>query len=81
MVEGKWYSTLLVDTLCPEAANQLIDEGMLENLQVHTCEAYNRATQLTQCFQCQVYGHVARVCKGAEKCTYCAGDHSTKECR
>ena len=79
-VEGKMYSTLLVDTHSPEVANKLIDEGLLFDLQIHTCKVFNRAARLTQCFHCQAYGHVARACWSSEKCAHCAGAHSTKEC-
>ena len=79
-VEGKTYSTLLVDTHSPEVANKLINEGLLFDLQIHTCKVFNRAARLTQCFRCQAYGHVARACRSSEKCAHCAGAHSTKEC-
>ena len=79
--EGKPASSLHIDLMCPKAANRLLDEGLLEDLCIHTCEAFNRAARLTQCFRCQAYSHVARACKSSEKCAHCAGDHGTKECR
>ena len=33
------------------------------------------------CFRCQVYGHVAAVCRReSPRCVKCAGGHETKEC-
>ena len=81
MAEGKPVSTLHLDLFCPTAANRLLEEGLLEDLCVHTCEVYNRAARLTQCFHCQAYGHVARACKNMTKCAHCAGEHSTQDCR
>ncbi|KAI9747600.1 MAG: hypothetical protein M1815_004069, partial [Lichina confinis] len=40
--DGKQFSTLLIDTYCLMVANRLIDEGLLEDLQVHTWPAKAR---------------------------------------
>ena len=45
--EGKCYSTLHINTYSVTVINHLIDEGLLEDLEVHTCEVFNRAAQLT----------------------------------
>ncbi|KAM7314683.1 uncharacterized protein ISCGN_004467 [Ixodes scapularis] len=34
----------------------------------------------TQCFRCQRHGHIARHCRGQQRCKVCAGPHSYKEC-
>ena len=79
--EGKCYSTLHINTYSVTVANRLIDEGLLEDLKVHTCEVFNRATQLTQCFHCQAYSHIARACRNITKCAFCTGEHWSGECR
>lgn len=33
-----------------------------------------------QCFRCQKHGHMAKYCKGPQKCKICAGSHSHKDC-
>lgn len=33
-----------------------------------------------QCFRCQRHGHVAKYCRGEQRCKVCAGQHSYKEC-
>lgn len=35
----------------------------------------------SRCFKCQRFGHVARVCKGEQRCKRCAGPHDFKECK
>ena len=79
--EGKCYSTLHIDTYSVTVANHLINKGLLEDLEVHTCEVFNRATWLMQCFHCQAYGHIARACRNTTKCAFCAGEHQSGECR
>ena len=80
VAEGKPVSSLHLDLTCPIATNRLLEEGLLEDLYVHTCKVFNRSARLTQCFQCQGYGHVARASQKGEKCAHCAGDHNTKDC-
>lgn len=63
------------------AANHLLDKELIKNLEIYTCEVYNRATHLTQCFHCQAYGYVARACRNMTKYTYYTGEHSSGECR
>ncbi|XP_064467220.1 uncharacterized protein LOC135378202 [Ornithodoros turicata] len=34
----------------------------------------------TQCFNCQKFGHIARDCRGPQRCKVCAGPHVYKQC-
>ena len=34
----------------------------------------------TRCYRCQKYGHVARECRGSERCGICAAHHKTAVC-
>ena len=45
--EGKHMSSLHIDTHDVAAANCLIDKGLLEDLEIHTCEVFNYAARLT----------------------------------
>ena len=33
-----------------------------------------------RCYKCQRYGHIAKVCKGKQRCGKCGGDHAYGEC-
>lgn len=33
-----------------------------------------------QCFGCQKHGHIAKYCRGPQRCKVCAGSHHHKEC-
>ena len=43
-------------------------------------EAYRARTGLTQCYNCQQFGHVWANCKQPPRCLWCGGDHCHKEC-
>ncbi len=77
--QGKAVTCLIVDVASPEQANTLIDEGLLFQSELKQCELYHGDCRLTQCFNCQKYGHTAKVCRASRKCGLCAapghGDH------
>ena len=43
-------------------------------------EAYRARTGLTQCYNCQQFGHVWANCKQPPRCLWCGGGHRHKEC-
>jgi hypothetical protein len=43
-------------------------------------EAYKAQNGLTQCYNCQQFGHVWANCKQPPRCLWCGGDHLHKEC-
>ena len=45
------------------------------------CESYRTTPpQVTQCYKCQGFNHIAKDCKKAQKCVRCAGAHKSSEC-
>lgn len=36
--------------------------------------------QITRCFKCQKFGHLASKCTGIQRCVKCSGEHHLKEC-
>ena len=44
------------------------------------CETFRPKPQVTQCYQCQGFNHVAKDCKNQVKCLRCAGSHKSTEC-
>jgi Zinc knuckle len=43
-------------------------------------EKFRNIAGVTQCFNCQSFGHIAANCKRQSKCVKCGGSHNTKEC-
>jgi hypothetical protein len=43
-------------------------------------EAYRAQNSLTQCFNCQKFGHVWANCRQPPRCMWCGGGHLHKEC-
>jgi hypothetical protein len=43
-------------------------------------EAYRARTGLTQCYNCQQFGHAWANCKQPPRCLWCGGGHLHKEC-
>lgn len=64
----------------PEAANRLIEIGLSEGGEIKRVERFEASCKLTQCFNCQQFGHIAKSCKNTTVCGYCIGQHSTRDC-
>jgi len=78
---GKPVSHLIIDVATPAQANLLIDDGLLFHSELKDCELYHGDCRLTQCFNCQKYGHTAKVCRDTQKCGACAAPgHSDRDC-
>jgi hypothetical protein len=43
-------------------------------------EAYKSHSTLTQCYNCQKFGHVWANCKQPPRCMWCGGGHLHKDC-
>jgi len=77
----KRASSIVVEFTDPEMANAIIYTGMAWDGQIHTCQLYDRACRVKQCFRCYNYGHIGTQCNAAQTCGYCAELHETKNCR
>lgn len=65
----------------PEQANYLVDNGLLYGSELHDCEVFYGDCQVTQCFQCQAYGHTAKHCRNVIRCGFCAAaGHKSGDC-
>ena len=53
-----------------------IDSGIkAENMRLNMVESYGKRRQITRCFNCQEFGHVARLCINSKKCKTCGENH------
>lgn len=65
----------------PEHADKAITKGIMWKYELKATEIFRSGFRTTQCFSCQRFGHIAKMCTQGPKCGQCAGDHNTKECK
>lgn len=76
----KSWTSLYIEVISAETANRLITEGFLDEGECKERERFCHDCQLSQCYKCQQYGHIAARCNKAARCGHCAGWHRTSEC-
>lgn len=76
----KMAGSLVIEVSTATAANRMIAEGLVLNHEIRECERFVQGAKPTQCFNCQRFGHVARLCKNPTACANCAKGHSTRNC-
>ena len=66
----------------PAEAEALISENLMCNVTGIVCqvEEFRRLISVTQCFNCQSFGHSAKNCRSKQKCLICGASHSHKGC-
>ena len=79
---SKRYEAIILGFSSPQAANSVIDSGILWDLSILNAEPYIREVRLGRCFRCQSYGkHTARFCRNTAICGWCATDgHTLEDC-
>lgn len=78
--EKKTYSTLHMEVATAEMANRLITEGLMKDYEIKDCKRFTSGYTMTQCFNCQKYGHIRKSCRNPTACGHCAGGYQSKEC-
>ena len=74
------YGSFILETASAATANRVIEQGLVVDGEIKTCERFIKDATITQCFRCYQYGHVAAVCRNKTTCGQCAGPHDTKSC-
>ena len=66
----------------PAEAEALISKNLMCNLTgiVYQVEEFRRPISITQCFNCQSFGHSAKNCRSKQKGLICGESHSHKGC-
>ena len=66
----------------PAEAEALISQNLMCNVTgiVYQVEEFRRPISVTQCFNCQSFGHSAKNCRSKQKCLICGESHSHKGC-
>jgi len=69
----------LVTLLRSDKSQEIFQLGSLSHVIIKV-EAYRAQTGLTQCYNCQQFGHVWANCKQPPRCVWCGGGHLHKDC-
>jgi hypothetical protein len=65
---GKQFAPLYIGVTEPEQANHLIEQGLILGSVLHNCEPFFKEYRVTQCINCQGYGHIAKYCTKIAHC-------------
>lgn len=77
----KSYSSLLLDVESAKGANVFINEGIVYNGEVKEVELFDPSCLITRCYRCQKYGHNAKFCQAAGRCSLCSSpNHDRSLC-
>jgi hypothetical protein len=60
--DGKLHGPLLINVGTPEEANTLVTEGLVHDHDLKNCAVFHSDCQMTLCFKCEGYGHIAVTC-------------------
>ena len=74
------YATITVTFSTAQQANEAIKHGILWNDERRECKGTVARLRITQCRNCQAYGHVFKECSSAARCCICAGMHLSTAC-
>ncbi|KHJ34380.1 putative zinc finger cchc-type protein [Erysiphe necator] len=77
---GKTAGSLILWFQQAEHADRAISKGIMWRFELKATEIIRAGFRALQCFKCQRYGHIAKICTAEAKCGKCAGDHNTREC-
>ncbi len=77
----KEHFSLIIELVSFEMTNKLIKNELLNDYSHQVCEYFEKKCKIKQCFRCQKYDHVNKVCRNVEKCDFCACEHSSFECK
>ena len=63
-----------------QQANEAIEHGILWHHERRLCRRQGAHPRITQCGQCQAYGHISKDCCCTPRCRICAGIHLSTAC-
>jgi hypothetical protein len=51
-----------------DKANTLVLEGLLDDYELKNCKTFHSECNMTQCYKCTCYGHIALACRYMQRC-------------
>ena len=80
--DGRVLPIFQLEIKDPTKAEALISQNLVCNVTgiVHKVEKFRQPISVSQCFNCQSFGHSPKNCRSKIKCLICGEDHSHKGC-
>ena len=80
--DGRVLPIFQLEISGPDEAEALLSQNLMCNVTgiVYKVEEFRKPVSVTQCFNCQSFGHSAKNCRSKPKCPICGESHSHKGC-
>ncbi len=79
--EEKELSSLIVKIHSAEQINRLIKDDLLHEYSQISCELFVSNCRIKQCFNCQRYDHIDKICRHERRCSVCVESHNDSTCK
>jgi hypothetical protein len=77
----KKLSSLIVEIYNVEQTNRLIKDDLLHEYTQIICELFVNNCRIKQCFNCQRYEHIDKICRYERRCSICSKSHNDFACK
>ncbi len=79
--EEKELFSLIVKIHNAEQINRLIKDDLLHEYSQIFCELFVNNCRIKQCFNCQRYDHIDKICRHERRCSICVESHNDSTCK
>jgi hypothetical protein len=79
--EEKELSSLIVKIHSAEQINRLIRDDLLHEYSQISCELFVNICRIKQCFNCQRYDHIDKICRHERRCSVCVESYNDSMCK
>jgi hypothetical protein len=73
--------SLIVKIYNAKQINRLIKNDLLHEYSYVTCELFVNNSRIKQCFYCQRYDHINKICKYEKRCSICSTSYNKATCK
>ena len=80
--DGRVLPIFQLEITDPAEAEALLSQNLACNVTgiVYKVEEFQAPISVMQCYNCQCFGHSAKICRSKQKCLICGENHSHKGC-